>query len=163
MADEQPKTRKKGGAGRVVMIAAGALLLGAVAAGGGFYAATKATAGGHAETAEEEEQVQRETTYFEIEKGFTSNLKEPDRYVEIALGVSSYDDPLVGDMVKKHEVALRSAVLGLLAEQSIGSISSLQGKTRLQGRLKEAMNATLKAKEGKAPIADVYYTSFVIQ
>lgn len=163
MADEQPKTKKKGSAGRIVMLGVGALVLGAAGAGGGFYAATKATAGGHEEPAEEEQHAPRETTYFEIEKGFTSNLRDPDRYVEIALGVSSYEEPLVGDMVKKHEVALRSAVLGLLAEQSIGSISSLQGKTRLQGRLKEAMNTTLKAKEGKAPIADVYYTSFVIQ
>lgn len=163
MADEQPKTKKTDGAGRIVLIAVGATALGAAGAGGGFYAATRAMAGGHEVAAQEEEHASRETTYFEIEKGFTSNLKEPDRYIEVGLGVSSYSDPLVGEMVKKHEVPLRSAVIGLLAEQSVGSISSLQGKTRLQERLKEAMNATLKAKEGKAPIADVYYTSFVVQ
>lgn len=163
MADE-PKTKKKGGAGRIAMIAVGALVLGAAGAGGGFYAATKATAAGsHEEAPEAEEHVKRETTYFEIEKGFTSNLKEPDRYVEVGLGVSSYDDPLVGDVVKKHDVALRSAVIGILAEQSVGTVTSLQGKTRLQARLKDAINATLKAKEGKAPIADVYYTSFIVQ
>ena len=137
MADaEQPKTKKKGGLGRILMITVGALTLAGAGAAGGFYAASKVSAAPGPKQAEPEKV---DTHYFEVEKGFTSNLKEPDRYVEVALGVSTH------------------------GEQSAEDISTLPGKTRLQGRLRVALNDLLKAKTGKAGIDDVYFTNFIVQ
>ena len=50
-----------------------------------------------------------------------------------------------------------------LAEQSAEQISTLAGKTKLQGDLKVALNKMLKAKTGKAPVDDVYFTNFIVQ
>ena len=162
MADADPKpAKKKGGKGRLIIMAAGALVLAAGGAAGGFLIAGKAsaTAGPKKESAKP-----AEVKYFEIEKGFTSNLKEPDRYVEISVGVSSKTaEAGLGDAIKANDMAIRSAVLSLLAEQSADQISTLAGKQALQQNLKLAINDTLKSKTGKAGVDDVYFTNFIVQ
>ncbi len=165
MADEptaaaKPR-KKKGGFGRILMMTVSALLLTGAGAAGGFYAASKVNASPTKKVAEKAETP--ETHYFEVEKGFTSNLKEPDRYVEVALGVSSKGEETIGETLKTHDVALRSAILGVLAEQSADEISTMAGKAKLQSRLKLAINDTLKAKTGKAGVDDVYFTNFIVQ
>lgn len=161
MSDAEARPKKKGGKGRLIVMIAGGLVVAGGGVAGGFYAASKvnaAPADGHAEKT-----AAPEIHYFEVEKGFTSNLKEPDRYVEIALGVSTTGKEPVGEEMKTHDVAIRSVVLGILAEQSAEQISTLAGKTKLQGELKLAVNKVLKAKTGKAAVDDVYFTNFIVQ
>src|ERR1051326_1009266 len=108
MADAAAKPKKKGKMGMILMIVGGLVVAGGGVAGG-FYAASQVSAaptdGEHAEAAKPE------IHYFEVEKGFTSNLKEPDRYVEIGLGVSTHGHEPVGEELKPHDIAIRSAVL----------------------------------------------------
>lgn len=154
------KPKKKGGKGGMIVMAVGALALAGGGAAGGFFFAGKASANAEPKKAEKKP---AQVKYFEIDKGFTSNLREPERYVEISVGVSTKTEEGLGESLKANDIAIRSTVLGLLADQSADEISTLAGKQALQGRLKLAINQTLKGKTGKAGIDDVYFTNFIVQ
>ena len=160
MSDLAKPKKKKGGMGRLLMIVGGCLVVAGGGAAGGFYAAGQVAA---KPTPRQAKPAAPDVHYFEVEKGFTSNLKEPDRYVEISLGLSTRGADPLGEKLKAHDIAIRSVVLGILAEQSAENISTLQGKTQLQDQLKLALNRLLKEKTGKASIDDVYFTNFIVQ
>ena len=160
----------------------GGLVLAVAGAGGGYYAATSGLLGGghkeeksngpqrvkkdHGEAphqVDEDGDGQYETTYFELKKEFTANLMDPNRYIQVGIGVATTYDAKVTEAVEKNEPAIRSAVLGVLAEQTADAVSTVQGKEALQRRLRGVINQTLEAKTGFGGVAQVYFTSFVIQ
>ena len=104
-----------------------------------------------------------QASYFEMEKSFTSNLRDSDGFVQLGLGVSTfYGDPMI-ELIKKNDMPLRSAVLLALADQDAFVISTPEGKASLQKMLAKAMNDVLTKQEGFDGIDDVYFTSFIIQ
>lgn len=158
--------------GLLVPVIGGLVLIGG-GAGGGFYLASSGLlSGGGAKTHHKKDMPQQidanedgryETTYFELKKEFTSNLQDPNRYIQVGLGVATTYDANVTEAVEKNELAIRSAVLGVLAEQSADEISTVAGKESLQRRLRAVINKTLEGKTGFGGISQVYFTSFVIQ
>lgn len=104
-----------------------------------------------------------ETSYFEIEKNFTSNLKDSARYVQATLGVATHYDQRVIANLEKHEVAVRSAILAVLADQPEDGVTSIDGKAQLQKKLADAINKVLMEKEGFGGVGEVYFTSFIVQ
>ncbi len=62
-----------------------------------------------------------------------------------------------------HEMAIRSEVLMMLAEQDQVALITPEGKTQLQKKLKNLINTILKQKTGYGGIDNVYFTNFVIQ
>jgi flagellar FliL protein len=174
---------KKGGPMKMLVPLIGGLVLLGAGAGGGFFAASSGMMGGgshkkadsdkpqHVERAEGEEphQVdedgdgQYETSYFELKKEFTANLMDPNRYIQVGLGVATTYDSKVTEAVEKNEPAIRSAVLGVLAEQTAEGVATVAGKEALQRRLRGVINQTLEGKTGFGGISQVYFTSFVIQ
>lgn len=180
----QTTAPKKGKAKGLIISLIGGLVLAGAGAGGGYYAATSGLLGGGAKThkadpdaphhveREEGEAPQQvdengdgryETTYFELKKEFTSNLADPNRYIQVGLGIATTYDSKVTDAVEKNEPAIRSAVLGVLAEQSAAEVSTVAGKEALQRRLRGVINQTLESKTGFGGVAQVYFVSFVIQ
>ncbi len=181
---EAPAPKKKSKLlGLLVPVIGGLVLVGA-GAGGGFYAASSGLLGGggssHKEDPDKPHHVKKEageapeqvdadgdghyeTTYFEMKKEFTSNLLDPNRYIQVGIGVATTYDAKVTEAVDKNEPAIRSAVLGVLAEQSADQIATVAGKEALQRRLRGAINKTLEAKTGFGGVSQVYFTSFVIQ
>lgn len=103
-----------------------------------------------------------QATYYPLEDNFTSNLRGAG-FVQAGIGVSTYYDERVVDNVKKHEMAVRSAILLTLSEQDPNILSTPQGKEGLKSQLRKAVNDVLKKKEGFGGIDDVYFTSLVIQ
>lgn len=180
---EAPAPKKKSKLMGLLVPVIGGLVLAGAGAGGGYYAANSGLLGGGEHKAEKSHGPQRvakahgdapeqvdengdgqyETTYFELKKEFTANLMDPNRYIQVGLGVATTYDAKVTEAVEKNEPAIRSAVLGILAEQSADVVSTVQGKEALQRRLRGAINQTLEAKTGFGGIAQVYFTSFVIQ
>src|SRR3546814_4895062 len=71
-------------------------------------------------------------SYFEMKKEFTSNLLDPNRYIQVGIGIATTYDAKVTEAVEKNEPAIRSAVLGVLAEQSADQIATVAGKEALQ-------------------------------
>src|SRR3546814_19090818 len=53
---------------------------------------------------------QYETSYFELKKEFTSNLMDPNRYIQVGLGVATTYDSKVTEAVEKNDPAIRSAI-----------------------------------------------------
>ncbi|MBB5984286.1 flagellar basal body-associated FliL family protein [Sphingobium lignivorans] len=102
-------------------------------------------------------------TYFQIPAPFTSNLAESDAFAQISIAVSTYYDNRVIQAVQSHELAIRSAILMMMAQQNEIDLSTPQGKEALQQKLLEIINGTLKAKTGYGGVDNVYFTNFVIQ
>jgi flagellar FliL protein len=104
-----------------------------------------------------------ESSYFQIEKEFTSNLKDSSHLIQIGLAVSTpYDEKVIAHL-KGHELAVRSAVLMALTETDEETIFTAEGKKDLQNRLVKAINGVLKEKEGFGGVGNVYFTNFIVQ
>jgi len=104
-----------------------------------------------------------QATYFQLQAPFTSNMSDTDAFAQISLAVSTYYDMRVIEAIKTHEMAIRSQVLMMLAEQPETMLATPEGKRLLQGKIKTTINSVLKQKTGYGGIDNVYFTNFVIQ
>jgi flagellar FliL protein len=103
------------------------------------------------------------SNYYTMDKDFTSNLRDSPHYVQIGIAVSTpYDDSVIENL-KTNEIAVRSAVLMALGDATEEEVTTGDGKKQLAQRLVQAINATLKQKEGFGGISNVYFTNFVVQ
>ena len=103
------------------------------------------------------------STYYPMEKEFTSNLLDSVHFVQVGLAVSTpYDDRVIENL-RTHEIAVRSAILMSLGETDEEQVFSVEGKKQLQRRLAVAINGVLKQKEGFGGVSNVYFTNFVVQ
>ena len=103
------------------------------------------------------------SNYYTMDKDFTSNLRDSPHYVQIGIAVSTpYDDSVIENL-KTNEIAVRSAVLMALGDATEEEVTTGEGKKHLAQRLVQAINATLKQKEGFGGISNVYFTNFVVQ
>jgi len=103
------------------------------------------------------------STYYALEKEFTSNLRESVHFIQVGVAISTPYDNRVIENLKTHEMAVRSAVLLSLGETSEEEVFTAEGKQKLQKRLAAAINAVLKEKEGFGGIGNVYFTNFIVQ
>lgn len=103
------------------------------------------------------------STYYPLEKEFTSNLQDSSHFVQVGIAVATpYDDTVITNL-KTNDIAVRSAILMALGDTTEEQVMSSDGKRQLQVRLAKAINDTLKQKEGFGGIGNVYFTSFVVQ
>ena len=103
------------------------------------------------------------STYYELDKDFTSNLQDSVHYVQVGIAVSTPYDQRVIDNLKTHEIAVRSAILMALGDATEDEVFTSEGKKHLQKRLAAAINQVLIQKEGFGGIGNVYFTNFVVQ
>ncbi len=103
------------------------------------------------------------TAYFSFTEDFTSNLKDSDALVQMSIACSTHRDYRVILWLKKHELAVRSAVLTALADTPGDDIQSSDGKTKLQKRLVATINKVLADTEGFGGVDAVYFKTFIIQ
>ena len=104
-----------------------------------------------------------QATYFQLQAPFTSNMSDTDAFAQISVAVSTYYDMRVIEAIKTHEMAIRSQVLMMLAQQPETMLATPEGKRLLQGKIKTVINDILKQKTGYGGIDNVYFTNFVIQ
>lgn len=103
------------------------------------------------------------STYYPMEKEFTSNLQDSPHFVQVGIAVATpYDDTVITNL-KTNDIAVRSAILMALGDTTEEQVMSSDGKRQLQVKLAKAINDTLKQKEGFGGIGNVYFTSFVVQ
>lgn len=103
------------------------------------------------------------STYYELDKDFTSNLQDSVHYIQVGVAVSTPYDQRVIDNLKTHEIAVRSAILLALGDTTEDEVFTSDGKKHLQARLAKAINQVLIEKEGFGGIGNVYFTNFVVQ
>ncbi|WP_338466867.1 flagellar basal body-associated FliL family protein [Novosphingobium sp. ZN18A2] len=127
-----------------------------------------ASAGGHGEGGgaayvEGEGGSEYRTAYFQFAEPFTSNLKNSPALVQLALACSTRRDGRVLMWLKEHELAIRSALLVVLADTPEQDVATPEGKKRLQDRMTAAINKVLTEKEGFGGVDRVYFKSFLVQ
>lgn len=103
------------------------------------------------------------TAYFTFADEFTSNLKGSDALIQVSLACSTHRDGRVLMWLKKHELAIRSAMLKVLADTPVEDVETIEGKERLQKRLTAAINQVLEKNEGFGGVDAVYFRSFLVQ
>lgn len=103
------------------------------------------------------------TAYFTFGEEFTSNLRNSDALVQLALACSTRRDGRVLIWLHKHELAIRSKMLTIIADTPEEDVYTMQGKERLQKRLTAAINSVLTAKEGFGGVDAVYFRNFIVQ
>ena len=103
------------------------------------------------------------TLYYSFADDFTSNLKESDRLVQLSIAASTRRDYRVMQWLKKHELAIRSAILVVLADTPEADIETSQGKDHLQKRMTAAINKVLTDTEGFGGVDAVYFKTFIVQ
>ncbi|MEI9850218.1 MAG: flagellar basal body-associated FliL family protein [Sphingomonas sp.] len=103
------------------------------------------------------------SSYYPLEKEFTSNLQDSVHFAQIGIAVATHYDERVLENIKTHEIAIRSAVLMALGETTEDEVFTAEGKKHMQERLARAINAVLKEKEGFGGVSNVYFTNFIVQ
>ncbi|MES2444455.1 MAG: flagellar basal body-associated FliL family protein [Pseudomonadota bacterium] len=103
------------------------------------------------------------SSYYPLEKEFTSNLQDSVHFIQVGIAISTPYDETVLENIKTHEIAIRSSVLMALGETSEEQVFTAEGKTQIQKRLVDAINAVLKEKSGFGGVGNVYFTNFIVQ
>lgn len=103
------------------------------------------------------------TAYYTYDGDFTANLKASDSLIQLSVAASTRRDGRVLMWQKDHELAIRSAILTVLADTTEDEVTTVEGKARLQKRLTAAINKVLVHEEGFGGIDDVFFRSFIVQ
>ncbi len=96
-----------------------------------------------------------QATYFQIPAPFTSNLSDSDAFAQISIAVATYYDNRVVQAVQTHELAIRSAILLMLAQEQEIDLATPEGKEKWQAKLVKIINDVLKAKTGYSGVDNV--------
>lgn len=103
------------------------------------------------------------TSYYTFSDDFTSNLKNSSSLVQVSIACSTHRDGRVLMWLKKHELAIRSEMLKVLADTPEEDVSTMEGKEKLQKRLTASINHVLTEEEGFGGVDAVYFKSFLVQ
>jgi len=103
------------------------------------------------------------TSYYTFADNFTTNLNKSKQFLQISVGVSTQYDETVIENVEKHQMALRSEVLGVMGTYSVDDIDGKIGRDKLADSIKDAINVKLEDLEGFGGVEGVHFTSFVLQ
>jgi flagellar FliL protein len=132
-----------------VLIAAAAIVL--LAGGGAAYflmkpsdADAQAAASGNAKTGDKDKDKKGEAKkpFFVEFETFTSNLKDPDKFIQIKLTFQVKTDA-VAESLKELTPVVRAAVIPVLASQEPADLASPEGKEKFTGDIVAAVNKSL--------------------
>ncbi len=104
-----------------------------------------------------------EKNYFQIDKELMTNITGSKKVMVVQLAVMTHDDTRVFDNIKKHEFALRSAMLDIMRQSTEADVSKPDFRKELAVKLKDVMNEMLEQYEDFGGIEEVMFTSFVMQ
>jgi flagellar FliL protein len=104
-----------------------------------------------------------EKNYFQIEKELMTNITGSKKVMVVQLAVMTHYDTRVFDNIKKHEFALRSAMLDIMRQSTEAEVNKPDFRKELALKLKDVMNSMLEEYEDFGGIEEVMFTSFVMQ
>jgi len=125
--------------------------------------AHNATPEGPSKVKKEAEATRFENTYLEIDKEFMTNITSSKKIMVVKVAVMTHYDSRVFDNVKKHEFAIRSAVLDVMRQSTEADVAKPDFRVELATKIKVVMNDMLMKYEDFGGIEDVFFTSFVMQ
>ncbi len=104
-----------------------------------------------------------EKNYLQLEKELMTNITGSKKVMVVQVALMTHYDTRVFDNVKKHEFALRSAMLDVMRQTTEAEVSKPDFRKELANRLKEVANELLEKFEDFGGIEDIFFTSFVMQ
>jgi flagellar FliL protein len=118
---------------------------------------------GPSKVKKEAEATRFENTYLQIDKEFMTNITNSKKVMVVQIAVMTHYDARVFDNVKKHEFAIRSAILDVMRQSTEADTTKPDFRTELAAKIKVVMNEMLMKYEDFGGIEDVFFTSFVMQ
>jgi flagellar FliL protein len=98
-----------------------------------------------------------------MEREFLVNVTGSKRVMSIQVAVMTRYDQRVVDNIKKHEFALRSAMMDVMRQSQESDVNKPEFRVELAKKLRDAMNSLLEKYEEFGGVEDVFFTSFIIQ
>ena len=126
-------------------------------------AAHEATPEGPSKVKKEAESTRFENNYMQIDKEFMTNITASKKVMVVKVALMTHYDNRVFDNVKKHELAIRSAMLDVMRQTTEDEMKRSEFRTELAAKLKIVINDMLVKYEEFGGIEDVFFTSFVSQ
>ncbi len=166
LAGETPADRPAGGSGPA---AAGANAGGSAGAGASGPASPGAGAQPAARPAPQPkarqapERVRFEQSYMELERPLLANVTNSRKVMQVRLAVMTHYDERVFNNIKKHEFAIRSAVLDVMRQATEADITKSTFRVELAEKIRLTMNALLEKYEDFGGIEEIHFTEFVFQ
>lgn len=104
-----------------------------------------------------------EYTYMQIEREFLVNLSGSKKVMSVQLAVMTHYDDRVFENVKKHDFAIRSAVMDVMRLTTDADLVKPEFRKELAVKLRDAINTLLEKYEDFGGIEEVHFTNFVVQ
>jgi flagellar FliL protein len=98
-----------------------------------------------------------------MDKELMTNLTGSRKVMVVQVALMTHYDQRVFDNVKKHDFALRSAMLDVLRQTTEAELARSDFRKNLADKLKAVMNEVLEKNEDFGGVEDVFFTSFVVQ
>jgi len=109
------------------------------------------------------ERVRFEQSYMEMERPLLANVTGSRKVMQVRLAVMTHYDERVFNNIKKHEFAIRSAVLDVMRQATEADIVKTTFRVELAERIRLTMNALLEKYEDFGGIEEIHFTEFVFQ
>ena len=109
------------------------------------------------------EETRFEKNYFQLDKELMTNITDSKKVMVVQIALMTHYDNRVFDNVKKHEFAIRSAMLDVMRQTTEAETKKPEFRKELAAKIKETMNGLLEEYEDFGGIEEVFFTSFVMQ
>jgi flagellar FliL protein len=126
-------------------------------------ATKKATANLPRKTKDTPELTRFEYTYMQIEREFLVNVSGSKKVMSVQLAVMTHYDDRVFENVKKHDFAIRSAVMDVMRQTTDADLVKPEFRKELAVKIRDSINTLLEKYEDFGGIEEVHFTNFIVQ
>jgi flagellar protein FliL len=104
-----------------------------------------------------------EYTYLQIEREFLVNVSGSKKVMSVQIAVMTHYDERVFENVKKHDFAIRSAVLDVMRQTTDADLVKPEFRKEIAVKIRDSINTLLEKYEDFGGIEEVHFTSFIVQ
>jgi len=104
-----------------------------------------------------------EYTYFQLEREFLVNLTGSKKVMSVQIAIMTRYDERVVENIKKHEFALRSAIMDTMRMTTEAELAKPDFRRDLAKKVADVMNTLLEKYEDFGGVEEVNFTNFIVQ
>ena len=104
-----------------------------------------------------------EYTYMQIEREFLVNISGSKKVMSVQIAVMTHYDDRVFENVKKHDFAIRSAVMDVMRLTTDADLVKPEFRKELAVKIRDSINTLLEKYEDFGGIEEVHFTNFIVQ
>ncbi len=130
---------------------------------GGGHGDKKGDAKPGKKTKDSPELTRFEYTYMQIEREFLVNVSGSKKVMSVQIAVMTHYDDRVFENVKKHDFAIRSAVMDVMRLTTDADLVKPDFLKELAAKIRDAINTLLEKYEDFGGIEEIHFTNFIVQ